>query len=180
MGAEDIVVDLIALNGGELIGRTRLQKLAYLMHRCGAEFDLPFIYHRYGPYSFDLAEGVLAALADKKIEIEEKTGRYGVNYAIFSLKNRNENPGCLGELDSRSAATLMAKTKGTPDIVLELAATILFLRDEWDYYGKGGISPAEETRKRKPLKATDERIEKALALLRDLGIRPDGLTGRKA
>ena len=39
---ENIVVNLIALHGGELVGRTRLQKEAYLLHRCGANFDLPF------------------------------------------------------------------------------------------------------------------------------------------
>ena len=49
MKAEDIVVGLVALNDKELIGRTRLQKITYLLDRCGAEFGLPFEYYRYGP-----------------------------------------------------------------------------------------------------------------------------------
>ena len=56
------------------------------------------------------------------------------------------------------------------DIVLELAATVVFLRDEWDYYGKGETTAVEETKARKPRKATKERIDKAIALLRDLGL----------
>ena len=53
MNAEDIAAGLIALHENkELSGRKRLQKEAYLLHRCGANFDLPFTYHHYGPYSF--------------------------------------------------------------------------------------------------------------------------------
>ena len=88
MNPENIVVDLIAMNGGELIGRTRLQKGAYLLHRCGANFDLRFVYHHYGPYSFDLAAGCLDARAEGWIEIEEKPGRYRVPYATFNLLER--------------------------------------------------------------------------------------------
>jgi hypothetical protein len=42
--AREIAVNLIALHDGELVGRTRLQKRAYLLHRCGAEFTLNFVY----------------------------------------------------------------------------------------------------------------------------------------
>ena len=79
MKAEDIVVNLIALHGGELGGRTRMQKAAYLLHRCGAKFDLPFVYHHYGPYSFDLAAGCTDAHAEGRIETEEKlTAHHGI------------------------------------------------------------------------------------------------------
>ena len=40
MNVEKIVVGLIALNGGTLVGRTRLQKQAYLLDKCGASFGL--------------------------------------------------------------------------------------------------------------------------------------------
>ncbi len=46
MKAEDVVVNLIKLNDRELIGRTRLQKEAYLLDRCGAEFGLSFTYYQ--------------------------------------------------------------------------------------------------------------------------------------
>ncbi len=69
MNAEDIVVNLITMHGGELVGRTRLQKGAYLLHCCGANFGLPFVYHHYGQYSFNLADGwVDAACACGRIK----------------------------------------------------------------------------------------------------------------
>ena len=170
MNAENIVVDLIALHGGELVGRTRLQKEAYLLHRCGANFGLGFTYHHYGPYSFDLAEGLTDALAEERITIEERPGRHRVPYAIFRSKNRVERPTHLGRLSADEAHAQLQKMDKISDIVLELAATVVFLRDEWDYYDKGKTDAVEETKARKPLKATEERIAKAIALLRYLGL----------
>ena len=84
MNAEDIAVNLIKLSRGKLVGWTRLQKGAYLLDRCGAAFGLPFIYHYYGPYSFELAYGWEDALAEGRIEIEEK--RWRVWCPIFDLQ----------------------------------------------------------------------------------------------
>ena len=92
MYAEDIVTDLVALHGGDLVGRTRLQKLSYLLHRCGANFDAPFVYHYYGPYSFDLADGCVDARINNKIEIEERTGGYGIRYSIFRVGSEAPPP----------------------------------------------------------------------------------------
>ena len=172
MNPEDIVVGLVALNGGELVGRTRLQKQAYLLDRCGAEFGLEFTYHRYGPYSFELAGGCADAEADGRIATEERPGRHGVPYAIFSSGEGIAEPDRLGAMSAGEARALLAKMRGVSDIVLELAATIVFLRDEWPYYGKGRTDAVEETKARKPLKATEERIGEALGLLRAL--RLDG------
>lgn len=166
MNAEDIVVGLIALHGGELVGRTRLQKEAYLLHRCGGEFDLPFVYHHYGPYSFDLTNGWTDARAEGRIEITEKPGRHGIPYAIFRRKDNAARPKQLGALPAARARPLLKKMKEVSDIVLELAATIVFLRDE----GGHPDDAIEETKARKSLKATDERIDKALSLLRELDL----------
>ena len=170
MNEEDIVVGLVALNGGELVGRTRLQKQAYLLDRCGADFDLEFTYYHYGPYSFDLAAGSHDARAEGRIAVDERPGRHGVPYAIFRSGSEAGAPACLGKLPAEKARAVLDATKGVSDVVLELAATIVFLRDEWDYYGKGTVDAVEETRKRKSLKATDERMEKALDLLSNLGL----------
>lgn len=170
MNTEQIVIDLIALNGGTLVGRTRLQKQAYLLDRGGANFGLKFTYHHYGPYSFELVEGVTDARANGLIRIDEKPGRYGVPYATFKSENRAELPNRFGKISINDAQTMLSKMNSVSDFVLELAATIVFLRDEWDYYGKGTIGPVEETRIRKPLKATDDRIERACTLLNSLGL----------
>lgn len=173
MNADDIVVALIALWGGQLVERIRLQKAAYLLDRCGAKFGLRFVYHDYGPYAFDLAAGCADACEDRRIRIERRPGRHGVRYAIFST---GESPGRIGALSAERARRIVAKMKPCTDLVLEIAATIVFLRDEGGY-AKNEVAIAE-TRTRKAQKATDERMEKALSLLRDLGLMPRAATAR--
>lgn len=171
MPEEDIAVDMIALHGGKLVGRTRLQKRAYLLHRCGANFDLPFVYHHYGPYSFDLAEGCIDAQMGKRIKIKEKRGRYGIRYAIFRLKDKEatRRRDRIGALPAEKARSLLKRMERVSDIVLELAATVVFLRDD----GRYPDNAVAETKARKPLKATDERLGEALSLIRDLGLDPE-------
>ena len=167
MNTEDIVVGLIALHGGELVGRTRLQKQAYLLHCCGGNFGLSFVYHHYGPYSFDLVDGLTDACAEGRIEVEERLGRYGVPYAIFKLTG-DEFSERLGNLPAARVRSLIGRMKNVSDIVLELAATIVYLREEAGYPEDQAI---EETKARKPLKATEQRTDRALALLADLSLR---------
>ncbi len=167
---EDIVVNLIALHdGGELVGRARLQWEAYLLHRSGANFDLPdpFTYHDYGPYSGALVYGLLDARANDRIEIEEALGRYAIRYEIFRLKGDRDGHGDLGDLPAGHARPLVRELQEVSDLVLELAAAIVFLREEWGY----GPDAEAETAVRKPLKATEERMGKALDLLSKLGLR---------
>lgn len=168
MNAENIVVTLVALSGGMLVGRTRLQKGAYLLHRCGANFDLSFVYHHYGPYSFDLANGCVNARANKRIRIEERPGRHGIRYAIFRLQEGAPSSDGLGSLSADESRSLLEKMKKVEDIVLELAATIV-------YFGEDGYDMKEaiaETKARKPVKASPERLDKAFSLIRDLGLDP--------
>lgn len=167
MNATELAVNLIALHGGEVVGRTRLQKRTYLLHRCGGDFGLSFVYHHYGPYSFDLADGLIDARAEDLIEIEEKQGSYGVPYAVFRLKQSLAEPARLGDLpicDARRLLGTMAEERS--DIVLEIAATIVFLRDEGGYKNQA----IEETKVRKPLKATQQRLSRAQSLICDLGL----------
>lgn len=166
MNAEETVVSLIKLHGGELVGRTRLQKEAYLLHRCGANLSLAFTYHHYGPYSFDLADGLIDADVEDRIEIEERIGSYGIRYAIFRSTESDEVGSGLGDLSSDRARSFIEKMQGVSDIVLELAATVVYLREEGGY----GQESMEETKERKPLKATKERMDQALSLLSDLGL----------
>ena len=167
MDAKDLVINMIALCGGELVGRTRLQKQAYLLHRFGGNFNLQFVYYHYGPYSFDLADGVTEARADRLIEIEEKYGRYGIPYAIFRLAGDRAEQNRIGDLSATTARRLLGIMKDeVSDVVLEIAATILFLRYEGGYDDQA----VAETKIRKPLKATEQRIAKAQSLLDNLGL----------
>ena len=51
------------------------------------------------------------------------------------------------------------------DVVLELAATMVFLQRNG--YAKGFV---EEVRERKPLKATEDRLDRAQKLIKKLGL----------
>ena len=127
---------------------------------------LSFAYHHYGPYSFELADGWEDAKAEGSIAINEQQGRYGVPYSIFTLKKEtNGTTDSFGSLSADAARVHLDKMKATSDVVLELAATIVFLRKEG--HGKGTI---EELKARKPLKATAGRIKKAVDLLRALDL----------
>ena len=105
------------------------------------------------------------ALAEGRIEIEEKLGGYGVPYSIFKLKEPGSDPDNLGNLPAADARARLEKMAGVSDIVLELAAATVYLKEEG--YGERAI---KELRIRKPLKATKELIEKATDLLDDLGL----------
>lgn len=175
MNPEDIAVNLVKLNDGRPVGRTRLQKVAYLLDRSGANFHLPFTYHHYGPYSFDLADGWVDAKAGGRLEIKEQLGRHGVSYSIFTLGER-ENPDDadrLGDLSAPDARTRLRKMANSSNVVLELAATMVYLREEEGH----GERTIEELKLRKPLKATDELVGRAGDLLRRLG--PDPRAGAR-
>ena len=170
MKADDIAVNLITLSGGRIVGRTRIQKAAYLLDRCGAKTELRFTYHYYGPYSFDLAEGWEDAWAEGRIIIEERAGRFGIPYSIFKVKDADDGTTNLGGLPADVARAQLAKMAAVSNIVLELASTMVYLQEEG--YGDQTI---KELKIRKPLKATDGLITKANNLLQDLGL---ALAGR--
>ena len=59
---DDLVVGTVALSGGELVGRIRMQKVVYLLDQLGMRSGATFEYHHYGPYS----EAVSDAVTDAK------------------------------------------------------------------------------------------------------------------
>lgn len=168
-----IITNLIACYEGELIGRTRLQKIAYLMDRCGGKFGCTFTYHYYGPYCFELAGAIDDAEMAGHIKIEERPGRHGVPFAVFTLNDATDKPDRLGSLQFCKAHELLQKTKPFSNTVIELAATVVFLRDDWDYFDKENVDAVSETIRRKPVKFDNGRIEEAIDLIRELGLDPE-------
>lgn len=166
MKPDELAVGIVALSGGELVGRTRLQKTAYLLDHSGMKSKLTYDYHYYGPFSFDLAEGWALAAKKNLLQLETKPGRHEVPFTIF--RTTAEAPAKLGALSSDKARDIIGKLQKRSDIVLELAATIRFFSERRDVE-----DPIAEVKRRKPLKATAERIQEAKALLRDLGFSVD-------
>ena len=166
MSPELVVVNLILLNGGKLTGRTRLQKQAYLAHCCGADLhELDFIYHYYGPYSFELADGCVDAEAEGRITMEERHGRYGTPFAVFKATGAQQPEG-IGELSREDAQHVVENTNQVSNIALELAATAAFLQKQGIYDGR----VMEELKLRKSRKATAENLKEARQLLDAIGL----------
>jgi hypothetical protein len=159
----DLVVGLVALNGGEVVGRTRLQKLAYLLEKCGLKSEFEFEYHNFGPFSAELArESDFARLAGR-ISAEEKHGFHEVPYTVFTTVEKP--PEKLGALASDRARELLGVMKGYTAVDLEIAATLDWFRDAGD---RGRVN--REVQERKPIKAVPERLERGWKLLGELGL----------
>lgn len=161
MTPEDAVVGIVALNGGELIGRTRLQKTAFLLERSGMNSGLEFEYHRFGPFSAEIARGSEIAAGSGQLELEVRPGFHEYPYTIF--RTSASAPAALGGLATEKAISLLSAMSGVSDVVLELAATIVLLRNSYE-------NPLEEVKIRKPHKATPERLKAALQLITELGL----------
>lgn len=145
---------IVSAAGGELVGKTRLQKIAYILTAAGLSDSLDFRYHHYGPYSDDLTFETKEAIVDGLVSTEDRPASWGGTFTVF----RASGP-C--EVDPATKEIVKIACSYDP-ITLELAATAAFLKGEvqddcW-----------QETIRRKPQKATRERLDRARALWNQL------------
>lgn len=146
----DKVTDIICAAGGEIVGRTRLQKVAYLLELAGLGDGFSFEYRHYGPYSEELAIAARTAALLGLLKEEERPTSWGGFYSIFRVSGpstKQEFAMAAAEADS---------------VVLELAATAAFLAKE------NVSDPWGETARRKPEKADASRLEMAKSLYQSL------------
>jgi uncharacterized protein YwgA len=165
---EDLVRDVLFAADGPIVGRVRIQKVFYLLNQLGLEGDFRFSYHHYGPYSEDLSQAIdRAHYLDQTIkEIERDTTDGRVSYSIFELANKADlAPDSVGSLTLEDARDLIATMKSASSVVIELAATIHWLREK-----EKRADWRAELKRRKPSKADDATIDKALGLLRQLNL----------
>ena len=153
-------VDIVRDAGGQLVGRTRLQKTAYLLELAGVGEGFSFEYRHFGPYSEELASAVQIASLLGLLNEDERPTSWGGFYSIFSTDRPSDDQ------QSSVRRALASKGAGADPIELELAATAVFL------FSKGEIAAWRETAKRKPEKARDGRLEKAKALYERLRAIP--------
>ena len=144
------VRNIIADAGGRIIGRTKLQKITYLLEAAGVGDNFHFEYHRYGPYSEDLARAVSIAGMMGDISEKEVSAKWGGSYSIYTTPTLPQEDGIRQRL-ARTAVEANA-------VVLELAATAAY------FAVNGGSDPWEETKARKPDKAAAGRLEEAKEL----------------
>jgi uncharacterized protein len=154
---------IVALNGGVLVGKTRLQKTIYLLQSKGLNIGYDFEYHHYGPYSEGVAEDIKWAEFLGQLTGRPEMGFHDVPYTVFETKSLPPNS-ILGS-SSDAVKSILGILEKHSAVVLELAATLLFLR-------KNGYATdsEEELKVRKPSKAAPERLEKARGLLRELNL----------
>jgi uncharacterized protein YwgA len=150
------VADLIRDAGGRIVGRTRLQKLAYLLELSGLGEGFPFEYRHYGPYSEELSIAIRNASLLGLLKEEERATNWGGFYSIYTTPTTSDLPA------SSSRYQLAHEAISADPIQLELAATAAFLATE-------GVSDAwEMTRKLKPEKSERGNLQRAKLLYQKL------------
>lgn len=150
------VAEIVRDAGGKIVGRTRIQKIVYFLESAGLGGGFPFQYKHYGPYSQDLSDAVQTGCVFNMLTEEEAQATWGGFYSIY----RSELPQTSEVEQARQ--TVLSALVDQDAVVLELAATALFLADE-----KVG-DPWGETARRKPEKASDERMAQAKRLYEQL------------
>lgn len=147
------VASIIRDAGGRVVGRTRLQKTAYLLTVTGLENGFTFSYKHYGPYSENLAAAANLGDLLGYIHETEQAAAWGGTYSIYTTENQDD-------ADENQARQQFAQATAKADAVeLELTATAVFLATE------GYQDAWEETARRKPDKVSDGRLDRAKRLL---------------
>lgn len=145
---------------GRLVGRTRLQKTMSLLQRLGMPCDYEFKMHFYGPYSEGIQADMNLLTRLGFVNEEVNTSKEGVHYSVFAATAA----ALLPELaEYRSSIDVLAKTEA---VVLELAATL----DAYRQQGLDDGSALQLVRLKKGEKCESERLDKAIILLKDLGL----------
>jgi hypothetical protein len=147
------VTEIVRDAGGKIVGRTRLQKITYLLQLAGLEEDFGFEYRHYGPYSEGLTLAIQDAHMRGLLKEEEREAAWGGVYSIYTTE---------GEPPAESSSPRVRLLREAVDagaVELELAATAAYFSE------RGFPAPWTETANRKPDKATDGRLERAKELL---------------
>ena len=168
MGRQNLLIELLSLTEGELVGRVRLQKVFYLLDQLGLNSGFEYEYHHYGPYSDELSGELITAILTNEIQ---ETVRYrqsdGARYSTFKVMRKADlqQTKLLGHLKIDRVKQLVARFKDENATVLELAATIHWLKK-----AEKIVDWKTEIKARKGVKAEGQRLAKAENLLKEIGL----------
>jgi len=143
--------------GGRIVGRTRMQKIAFLLELTGLGEGFHFEYKHYGPYSDELTKAIRAAAAFGLVNVDEQQTSWGGWYSTYSAADQR------GKLSLKEPVSLAMEAAKLDPVELELAATAAYLK-----IFEGYDDPWSETARRKPEKAANGRLESAKAAYRQL------------
>ncbi len=164
---EHNIADIIRAAGGRLVSRIRLQKIAYILDRLGAESGFKYSYHHYGPYSRELDSAIVDAEAfNLVVESFDRRISDGARYSIFETSDGQKDRD-YSYLKNKELQSLVKKLASTNVTVLELAATANWIAAveeiaDWEV----------EIKRRKGSKTDKGRLEEAIKLLVAIGLPP--------
>ena len=151
----ELVAAIIRDAGNQIIGGTRLQKIAYLLDVAGYGDGFDFSYKHFGPYSEGVADSaIMGALLGHIAEEERQAARGGI-YSIYSVDAQSDDSVPTGRRE------LACRANKSDTVALELTATAVFFSEDYN-------DAWFETARRKPLKTKFGRLEKARSLLGEL------------
>ena len=163
-----LITDAVALAGGRMVGRTRIQKTIYLLDNMGLSSGATFYYHNFGPFSDDVANGIVDEKFEGQIREQlELRQADGSPYSVFSTSKKSDDVDRLGNLRSEVARAAIKKMNEATSTVLELAATI-----HWLAFVEQSEDWRAELIRRKGAKTQGGRIEQAVALLQEFNLAP--------
>jgi len=164
MDAESLILAvLMALPSGRVLGKKRLQKLAYFAAETGADADVKFFLHGYGPFSAQIASA--ADLLSFVGAIKEETVRLKPSPFFSTLYQLSDAKEVREELPQASANAIR-ELDNFSTVELEIASTLSF-------FMKRGKAPEEAeklTAQLKPGKATNPTMKRAEEALSRIGL----------
>lgn len=112
------LLDLLDITGG-IEGRTKFQKIVFILQSKGFPFSFKYKYHFFGPYSSDLQLGI-EELVDNNIVEEDGSDPY--TYTLLENATKKENIFSINKkfIDYLNNADFR---------ILELVSTIIYLKE---------------------------------------------------
>lgn len=154
------IAEILALAGGRIIGRTRLQKSVCALELTGLGYGFSFSYKHFGPFSDELKLSCDYADALGLIHEERKKASWGGDYSVFQT-SAEHFPKEKSDTDKCREALLGVLVNADP-VAVELAVTAAFLAC------RGFVSPWGEVVQRKQAKATPRTVLEAKELYKQM------------
>ncbi|KGX93847.1 hypothetical protein N781_01225 [Pontibacillus halophilus JSM 076056 = DSM 19796] len=147
----------------EVVGRKKLQKMIYIMKKCGLPFEERYQFHFYGPYSEELTLRVeelcnLGFLEEMK---EKKSGYHQYRYTL--TPDGKEFLGHYDDLSMPPMDALIEAMNGRSSRFLELVSTMVY----FDHLTKEEVNDKIHQVKGK-LNYTTEEIDEAWQFIDDM------------
>lgn len=169
------VANVVDYAGGKMVGRVKMQKIVFFLEAAQVGYGFDYEYRHYGPYSEQLADAAQRAQFFDLLKEKKERTQWGSEYSIYELsKSFNGELPSTGEKKTEIRKKLIKMANEASSVVLELAATALFL------YKEGREEPWALTDRKKPDKAKDhltdaklfyDRLKNEIESLPDIGTK---------